>query len=257
MSFLRSIWVMYWRQLLRFWRLKSRVLGSVITPVIWLVFFGMGWSSLFNSPMASRLFGGLDYITFLAPGILMMSVFTASFVSGVSVILDKERGFMKELLVAPASRAGSIVGRSLGDATIAIVQGLLILALSLPLASGIKLGGIPLAAVSAFLVGLTFSGVGIFLALRIRSMEGFQVILNLIMLPLLFLSGAFFPIDGLPGWMKVLSLVNPMTYGVDLARWSLVGVSSFGPGLDLAVLGAVAALALFIAAFCYERATLE
>ncbi|HDJ27096.1 MAG TPA: ABC transporter, partial [Aciduliprofundum sp.] len=74
---------------------------------------------------------------------------------------------------------------------------------------------------------------------------------------LLFLSGAFFPIDGLPGWMKVLSLVNPMTYGVDLARWSLVGVSSFGPGLDLAVLGAVAALSLFIAAFCYERATLE
>ncbi len=256
-DFLQGVRVMLWRQLLRFARMRMRVVGSVVTPVVWLVFFGFGWSSLFNFPMARMLFGGLDYMTFLSPGILMMGVFMASFVSGVSVLWDKEVGFMRELLVAPTNRIGSIVGRSLGDAIISLVQGLLILLVSLPLAESIRLGGIPLAALAAFLVGLSFSSLGIFVALRLGSTEAFQVIMSLLMMPLMFLSGAFYPLTNLPSWMKAIAYANPMTYGVDLARGALTGVSKWGAWTDLSVLLGVSAALTMIAALCYRRKTLE
>ncbi|WP_048148403.1 ABC transporter permease [Palaeococcus ferrophilus] len=255
---MEALTTMAYRQLKRFSRARSRVIGMIINPLIWLVFFGLGWSKVFNNPMARAIFGGVDYLTFLAPGIFAMTVFNMSFIAGVSVIWDKQFGFLKEMLVAPASRKEGILGRIIGDSLVTLAQGAIILTLTYPLAESLKLSGFLPALGIGFLLSMAFSGFGVSLALKMESMEGFQMVMMVLMLPLTFLSGAIYPIDTMPGWMKALAYLNPLTYAVDGARHFLVGasVAKFSLGVDLGVLTVLAALLVGLAMLEFERATI-
>ncbi|NJE26080.1 ABC transporter [Thermococcus sp. MV5] len=256
---MRAFITMIYRQAKRFFRARSRVIGMIINPLIWLIFFGLGWSKVFDNPMARTIFGGVDYLTFLAPGIFAMTIFNQSFVSGVSVIWDKQFGFLKEILVAPASRKEAIVGRVTGDSLLTTVQGLIILLLTFLLAENLKLSGILPALVMGFLLAIAFSGFGTTLALKMESLEGFQMIMMVLMMPLTFLSGAIYPIEAMPGWMKALAYINPLTYAVDGARYYLVGsnVTRFSITTDWIVLGLLALVFLSFAMLEFEKATID
>ncbi len=251
---MRAFTVMIYRQVKRFIRARSRVAGMILNPIVWLVFFGLGWSGAFKS---NTMFGGVDYLTYLSPGLFAMTVFNLSFVSGLSVIWDREFGFLKEVLVAPASRKESIAGRIVGDSIVATFQGLIVLALTFLIAN-LKVEGVLSAIFVGFLMALAFSSFGVGIATKMESMEGFQIIMSLLMLPLIFLSGAIYPIQAMPDWMKMLAYINPLTYAVDAARQSLTdaaGVFSFS--MDIGVLLVLVAVLLGVAMVLFERTTID
>ncbi len=254
---MRVFTTMVYRELKRFSHSRARVIGSIINPLIWLIFFGMGWSGVFNNPMASAIFGGVDYMTYLVPGIVAMTVFNMSFMQGITLIWDKQFGFLKEILVAPASRTEAILGRITGGAIMAMIQGVIILALSFALAD-LKVSGILPALGLSFLVGIAIAGMGVAIALKMTSMEGFQMVVMMIMLPMTFLSGAFYPVKTMPDWMQWLAKVNPLTYAVDGSRYYLAGVTlTFGIATDWLVLAGLAALLAGIAALEFRKATID
>ncbi len=169
---MRVFTTMVYRELKKFSHSRARVVGSIVNPLIWLIFFGKGWSGVFSNPMATSIFGGVDYMTYLVPGIVAMTVFNMSFMQGITIIWDKQFGFLKEILVAPASRTEAILGRITGGAIRAMMQGIIILALSFALAD-LKLPGVLPALGMAFLVGIAIAGMGVAIALNMTSMEGF------------------------------------------------------------------------------------
>jgi ABC-2 type transport system permease protein len=248
---------MTYRQLKRFVNARSRLMMSIINPIIWLVFFGLGWSNVFNFPGAKMIFGGLDYLTYLASGMVAMTIMMGSFISGVSVIWDKQFGFLKETLVAPVSRAEVILGRAFGDSLVTVFQGAVILFLMYFIAPNINLVGAAPALFYGLLLSMGFTSFGITLSLKLSSSEGFQMIVNLITMPLLFMSGVFYPIDNMPDWMKAVAYVNPMTYAVDGMRYWLTGVSRFDPLIDVGVLTVLTLVLAALAVRVYSKATIE
>ena len=214
MSALGDIYIIWYRDILRFWHNKPRIISSLAMPFLWLVMFGSGMSGTF------QLFGAqdFDFIQFLFPGVIGITVLMTSIFSSISVVRDREFGFLKEILVAPVSRVSIALGKILGGATIAMLQGSLMLVLA-PLV-GIRLGvGMVLALIPAiFLVAFTLASLGLVIGSRLRSTEGFQMVMNFLMMPMLFLSGALFPLANIPRWMEILSKVNPASYGIDLIR---------------------------------------
>ncbi|MEM0026185.1 MAG: ABC transporter permease [Zestosphaera sp.] len=248
---------MTYRQLKRFINARSRVLMSIVNPVMWLVFFGLGWSNVFNFPGAKTIFGGLDYLTYLASGMVAMTIMMGSFISGVSVIWDKQFGFLKETLVAPVSRAEVILGRAFGDSLVTVSQGIIILVLMYFIAPQINLMGALPAFCYGLLLSMGFTSFGIMLSLKLSSSEGFQMIVNLITMPLLFMSGVFYPIDNLPEWMKVIAYVNPMTYAVDGMRYWLTNTSRFDPLIDVGVLSLLTSVLVLLAVRVYSKTTIE
>ncbi|WP_202319450.1 ABC transporter permease [Archaeoglobus neptunius] len=251
---MRALFVMIYRQLRRFTRAKSRVAGMIINPLVWFIFFGVGWSGVFRD---TRMFGGVDYLTYLAPGIFAMTVFNQSFISGISVIWDREFGFLKEVLVAPASRKETIAGRIIGDSVVATLQGFVILILTIFLAK-IRLAGVLPALFIGFLLSIAFSSFGVSVATRMRSMEGFQMIMAVLMLPLIFLSGAIYPISAMPWWMKFMAYINPLTYAVDGARVFLTGVRGIFPVIhDVILIALISSALLGVAMLLFERSTIE
>ncbi len=254
---MRVFTTMVYRELKRFSHSRARVLGSIINPLIWLIFFGKGWAGVFDNPMAAPIFGGVDYMTYLVPGIVAMTVFNMSFMQGITIIWDKQFGFLKEILVAPASRTEAILGRITGGAIMALIQGVIILTLSFALAD-LKVSGVLPAFGLGFIVGIAIAAMGVAIALRMTSMEGFQMVIMMIMLPMTFLSGAFYPIRTMPEWMQWLAKINPLTYAVDGSRYYLAGVApTFGITTDWLVLTALAAVLVGVAAFEFRRATIE
>lgn len=189
-----------------------RMLGAIIMPLLFLVVFGAGltrWMDLGDE---------ISFSSFLFPGIVGMTVIMAAFMSGVSIVWDREFGFLKEVLIAPISRTAVAIGKTLGGATIATIQGTLMLLLSpiigIDLSLELILKIIPL----IFMIACAIAAMGIVLAARIKSMEAFQALMNMLMMPMIFLSGVFFPLSNLPGWMNVIVKINPVTYGVDSIR---------------------------------------
>ncbi len=252
---LLAFYALVYRHIKRFIRYKSRIVTSFIQPILWFVFFGIGWSYAFNIRGLNLkfLFGGVDYLKFLLPGVVMMTVFTSSFMSGLSVLWDREFGFLKELLVSPASRIAILCGRVLGDSIIVTLQGVIMLAILSVFVGSINLYGIIITVLISFITALIFVALGITIASYIKSMEAFHMITGFITLPMLFLSGAFYPIDPLPEWMKILALIDPLTYSVDLARNVLIGVSSLNYMIDC--IGIIISLVVFISlsVFSFKR----
>ena len=209
----RGIWVVAFRELLHFISDRTRIISSLMFPLMFLVVFGAGFSRIVGG-----LAGGVDFIHFIYPGILAMTVLTSSLLSGTSVVVDREHGFLKEVLVAPLSRVGVILGKALGGSITSLLQGMIMLVIA-PI---IGLSITPLLVVkllpTLLILSLALSGLGILIATRMHSQQGFQFLMQLIVFPLMFLAGVFFPVDGVPVWLQIVAKVNPLTYGVDAIR---------------------------------------
>ncbi len=218
MNNLRAVYTIWYRDILRFWHDKMRMIGSITFPLLFLFVFGSGLRARMGF-----LAPGVDFTQFMFPGIIGMTVLMSSFMAGISVVWDREFGFLKEVLVAPISRASVAVGKTLGAATVALLQGIIILLfaplIGISLSVGTVLALLPL----MLLLSAATGSLGILLATRIRSMEAFQAVMQMLMFPMVFLSGVFFPLQGLPVWMNILVKLNPVTYGIAPIRQVMLG----------------------------------
>jgi len=219
----RTVGMVWERELIRFFRTRSRILSSFIQPILFLFVLGYGMSTLVGST------AGFDFKKFLFPGIVAMTVITTAISSAISIVWDREFGFLREMLVAPVSRTALVTGKTLGGASIATVQGTIMLALA-PLI-GVHLTGAVVAEVIGLelLMAVALTAFGVFVASRIKRMEGFSVVMQLLLFPMLFLSGALFPLTGLPGWLAVLTRINPLTYAVAPLRWVVFAAQHMPP----------------------------
>jgi ABC-2 type transport system permease protein len=226
------------RDLVKFLRDRQTFLVSLTRPLLWIVGLGFGLRSALEGAMA-----GIDFVSFLVPGVATMSVLFTSTFAAISIVWDREFGFLKEMLVAPVSRSSIVLGKMLAASMMALLEVTIVLAIS-PL-FGAKFD--PLGALAALPLlgafGMAVNALGILIASRMKSFEGFGGIVNFLLQPVFFLSGALYPLEGLPPVLAVLVRLNPMSYAVDGTRGLLVGVHHFPIALDAAVV-AVAVVVL-------------
>lgn len=211
---LKGIYTIWSRDVIRFSRNRARIVASLGQPLLFLFVFGAGLSPA----MSGLAEGNLNFEQFMFPGILAMAVLFTAIFAAVSIVWDREFGFLKEVMVAPVSRVAVALGKLAGGSTVAMFQGSLVLLFAPLLGIKLTLDQALILIGLMLLLAVVMSALGILVAARQRSMEGFQVIMNFIMLPMFFLSGAFFPLNGVPIWMELLAKVNPVTYGVDPLR---------------------------------------
>ncbi|MDG6242933.1 MAG: ABC transporter permease [Methanolobus sp.] len=245
---LNTVFTLWIREMLRYKRSRSRIIGSLATPLLFLVIMGSALGS-------SMTISSGRYIDYMAPGIIGMSILFSSLMGGVSIIWDREFGFLKEILVAPVSRFYTALGKAAGGVTTAMIQGTLLMIIS---------GFIGIEYVSIwrellcipvmFLMGLGFIGLGITLASRIESHEGFQMMMTFITLPTIMASTAFYPMANLPGWLSIPVRLNPLTYGVEALRWLLLGTSEVPVTLSLSVITVFALMMMALGSWAFDRA---
>jgi ABC-2 type transport system permease protein len=221
---LRAIYIVWYRDLLRFWRDRPRIVISLAQPLLFLVVFGAGLgSSLGGAFGGSGAAGSLSYAQFVYPGIIGMAVLFASVFGAMSIVWDREFGFLKEILVAPIDRSTVAIGKALGGATQALIQGLILLVLAPFVGVTLTIQSVLLLIPFVFVLAFGLSSMGVALASRMKSLQGFQIVMNFLMMPMFFLSGSLFPLAGVPDWMAVLSRLNPATYGMDPLRRIVLG----------------------------------
>jgi ABC-2 type transport system permease protein len=245
---MNTIYILWLRQLKRYYRSKARIIGSLGQPLLFLVALGFGMGPIY------RKAGGGNYIQFLAPGVISMGIIFTALFSGIEIIWDRQFGFLKETLVAPTSRLEIMIGRTLGGATVASLQGFIVLFLSLLV--GFKPQSIiifPVTLVLIFLIALLFTAMGTAIASFLEDMQGFQLIMNFLVMPLFFLSGALFPLEGLPKALHLIASIDPLSYGVDGLRGTLVNNSHFGLFTDFLVLSIVTALILVLGSYLFSK----
>ena len=243
---------MWLRQMKRFIRSKSRIVAMIVQPLFFLFILGAGFRSAIFPGMAG------DYIYFLAPGIITMAILFSALFTGISVLWDRQFGFLQEVLVAPISRFSIIFGRTLGGATTALIQGFIILIIGLGL--GINISSIPgliLTIIFMIIISFTAVGFGLVIASKMQDFQGFQIIMNLIFMPLLFLSSAFFPVGSnpsLPSFLVIASYGNPLFYMVDGIRGSLTGANNvLHPLVDLAVVTAICIFFMALGSYFFSK----
>ena len=247
-SEIQAIYVMWLRQMKRFIRSKSRLISSLVQPLFFLLILGSGFRV--------AIFEGVgDYLSFLSPGIIAMAILFSSMFTGISVLWDKQFGFLQEVLVAPISRISIIIGRTLGGATVALIQGLIILIISLFL--GVHISGfigLILTLLFMILIAFTAVGFGLVIASKMEDFQGFQLIMSLVIMPLLFLSSAFFPVTANPT-MKSIALFNPLFYMVDGLRGSLiVGVDTVNsPLFNLLIVSLICVFMMGIGSYLFSK----
>jgi ABC-2 type transport system permease protein len=235
------------RDLSRFVRERAQLYGSLARTVVWLFVLGAGLRGSITVP------GDVSYLAYIFPGMLVMAIIFTSLQSAVGVIFDREFGFLKEILVAPVPRASIVFGKALAGATISTIQGVIIFLFAPFVGVHPTLLAVIASVFVMLLTGFGLTAIGLIVAARMTSFEGFGTINNFIILPLYFTSGAQFPLDRAPDWMRALSHLNPLVYSVDLLRGLLVGLWSFDPRLDLLVLIAFAVVTLCGATFAFAR----
>lgn len=250
-STLVAIYALWWRDVLRFLRSRSRIVGSVLTPLFFVVFLGSGFRAVEIPGVV-----GVSYLQFLVPGIAGMTMLFTASVSGLAILSDREAGFLKEILVAPVDRKAIVLGRTAGGATVALLQSVLLIGASIPL--GFSPRGwwaLPAAVPVLALLAVTFIGFGLALASRFGDSQGFSLVVQFAFFPLFFISGAIYPLSNLPTPVQYLGYLNPLTYGVDALRAVLVGTSAsaYPLVLDLATLSASAVAMVVLGAALFER----
>ncbi len=242
------VYILWLRQLKRYVRSRARIVGSLGQPLLFLVAFGFGFGPVFQKA------GGGDYIQFLAPGIVAMSVMFTGLFSGIEILWDRQFGFLKETLVAPVSRFQIVLGRTLGGATVASIQGLIVFALAAVVGFRPAQAGLfPVALLFMFLIALGATGVGTAVGSVLQDMQGFQLIINFLVMPAFFLSGALYPLKGLPAGVAMAAQIDPLSYGIDGLRATLTGAVHFGLALDFAVLGAITAVLLAVGSYLFSK----
>ena len=247
---LNAIYIIWLREMKKYVRNKSRLVGNLAMPFFFLAFLGMG----FNSLGISGLPAGMSYLDFLAPGIVAMGLLFSSMFAGVSILWDRQFGFLKEIMVAPVGRTSIVIGRIFAGMTSGVIQAFFILGISLLM--GVRITSLPgLLASVAFimLIAMSFVGLGISIASRIQDMHGFQLIMNFLVMPTFLLSGALFPLDRLPAWLAGLSYIDPLTYGVDGLRALITGTSHLPVLLDLGILGGFCLAMILLATYLFKK----
>lgn len=243
-----ALYVMWLRQLIRYWRTRSRIIGSLAQPVLFLVALGFGLGPIYSKA------GGGDYIQFLAPGIIGMSILFTAMFSGMEVIWDRQLGFLKETLVSPSSRFSVFIGRTLGGATVALIQGIVLLIITMLLGfRPVSLTLLPLALVFMFLLAYVFTALGTALASKVQDMQAFPLIMNFIIMPVFFLSGALYPLESAPTTIKTIALFDPLSYQIDALRQILTNASHFGLAIDFGITIMCAALVTLLGIYLFNR----
>jgi len=243
-----AIYILWLRQLKRYFRSKSRIIGSLAQPLLFLLALGFGFGPIYQRA------GGGNYIEFLTPGVIAMSIIFTAIFSGIEIIWDKQFGFLKETLVAPVSRLNIMLGRTLGGATVASLQGIIVFLISFIVGfRPVSLIPLPLALIFIVLTALLFTAVGTAIASILEDMQGFQLIMNFLVMPLFFLSGALFPLQGLPKALITVAQLDPLSYSVDGLRGTLVNGAHFGLPVDFTVLTIVAAFFLAIGSYLFSK----
>jgi len=251
---LRAIYAIWLRDVIRFKRDKYRIVSSLAQPVLFLFVFGNGLARGLSVDVGGA---GQErgYVTFIYPGIIGMTLLFTSMFSAISIVWDREFGFLKEVMVAPISRSSVAIGKALGGSTVALIQGACILLLAPIL--GVELSPMLVAAVIPVMLLIAFSltSMGIVIAAKMESMEGFQMIMNFLVMPLFVLSGAMFPLSRLPEWLRFLTRIDPLSYGVDALRGIMLGPSlaEFPLVLDLTLMTVFGAVMISVAVYLFER----
>ena len=246
-NFFYTLYILWLRQLKRYLRSRSRIIGSLGQPLLFLVALGYGLGPVFAKA------GDGNYLQFLAPGVIAMSILFTAIFSGIEIIWDRQFGFLKETMVAPVSRFTIMLGRSLGGATVASLQGLIVFVISLLAGFHPEWSLVPLAILFMMLIALVFTALGTAVASTLEDMQGFQLIMNFVVMPVFFLSGALFPLDQSPVVLKAIAYANPLSYGVDSLRGTLVGTAGFGLVVDVSVLAVVAVVFVALGAWLFRR----
>jgi ABC-2 type transport system permease protein len=243
-----AIYVMWLRQLKRYGRSPARIVASLGQPLLFFVALGFGLGRVFQAA------GAGNYLNFLAPGIMAMSIIFTSVFSGMDLIWDRQFGFLKETLVAPVSRVAIMFGRVLGGSTTSTLQGVLVLLLSIALGFRPEHWWGVIAAIGAGLsLAFLFAAFGLLLGTLMRDMQGYPLVMNFVVMPMFFLSGAVFPLDRVASAMRLLAMIDPLTYGVDALRRLLTGSAQFSLLTDLSVTIALSLVLLLLAARSFSR----
>jgi ABC-2 type transport system permease protein len=224
------------------------VVASLGQPLLYLLVLGFGFGPVFQRA------GNGSYIQFVAPGVIGMSVLFTSIFSGIGLLWDRQFGFLKETLVAPVPRLTVMIGKTLGGATVATIQGLLVLMICLIAGfRPVNWATVPIALVFMILTAIVFAGLGMAIGSTLQDMQGFQLIMNFLVMPIFFLSGALFPLSGLPVVLSFITRLDPLAYGIDGLRSVLIGSSQFEPALSLAVLVVVALLFVALGSYSFSK----
>lgn len=242
------LYILWLRQIKRYFRSKPRMIGSLGQPLLFLISLGFGFGPIYQKA------GNGNYLEFLAPGIISMSVLFTALFSGIEIIWDRQFGFLKETLVAPISRLQIMIGRTLGGATVAMIQGLIVFLISLLIGfRPANILSLPLALIFIFLIAILFTALGTAIASLLEDMQGFQLIMNFLVMPLFFLSGALFPIKNIPRVLFLITKFDPLSYGVDGLRGALVNQSYYGLFLDFSVLFILAAFLFILGSYLFSK----
>jgi ABC-2 type transport system permease protein len=243
----RVVFALWLREVKRYLRSRPQIIASLGQPMMYLLVLGFGLGPVFAKA------GEGDYLRFVAPGVVGMTILFSSIFSGVGLLWDRQFGFLKETLVAPVPRIQIMAGRTLGGATTASLQGVLVLVVCLIAGFRPDLEGVLLGLLFMALIAIVFAALGTIIGSSLKDMQGFQLTMNFLVMPIFFLSGALYPLSNLPVALTVLTRIDPLSYGVDGLRGAFIGLSHFGVLIDLAVLGALAACFLALGARAFSR----
>jgi len=243
-----TIYVLWLRQLKKYIRSTPRIIGSLGQPLLFLLVFGFGFGSIFEKA------GGGNYIQFLVPGIVSMAVVFTAIFGGIELIWDRQFGFLKETMVAPVSRFSIMMGRTIGGATVSVIQGIAILIISFLV--GFKMNN-PLmifpAIIFMFITAFFFTALGTTIASKLTDMQAFPIIMNFLVMPLFFLSGSIFPLDTAPKALQILGRLDPLSYGIDGLRYVFMGTSTFNPWIDVLILAVFSVAVVLIGRHLFEK----
>lgn len=245
---MNAVYILWKRELIRYFRSRARIAGSLGQPLLFLIALGFGLGPVFQRA------GQGNYFEFLGPGVVSMGILFTGIFSGIQIIWDRQFGFLKETLVAPVSRFEIMLGKALGGATVAFMQGLIVFILTLLL--GVRINSfalLPVALISMFLIAVFFTALGIAIASLFEDMQGFQLVMNFVVQPTFFLSGALFPLNGVPSFLQIIAIFDPLSYGVDALRGAVTGQSHFGIGTDLLVLSVLTFIVLAIGSYLFSK----
>jgi ABC-2 type transport system permease protein len=242
------IYMLWLRQIKRYFRSRARIVGSLGQPLLFLISLGFGFGPIFQRA------GQGNYIQFLAPGVIAMTVLFSGTFNGIELIWDRQFGFLKETLVAPVPRVTIMIGRTLGGATTSVMQGLIVAIACIIV--GFRPGsvtGLAGGLVFMVLIAVMFTALGTAIASVLSDFQGFQMIMNFLVMPIFFLSGALFPLMGLPRALDLIARIDPLSYGVDGLRGSMTGVSHFGLPTDFAVLSVLTVALLLVGSRLFSK----
>ena len=245
---MRVVYILWLREVKKYLRSRTQIIASLGSPIMYLGVLGFGLGPVFQRA------GEGSYLQFMAPGVIGMTILFTSMFSGIALLWDRQFGFLKETLVAPVPRVLIMLGRTTGGATVSIIQGSLIFIVCL--IAGFRpnsVASVPLALLFMAMIAIVFAALGTVIGSSLKDMQGFQLVMNFLVMPTFFLSGALYPLSNLPKVLMVLTRLDPLTYGVDGVRTELIGVTHFGPAADLTVLIAVAVVLLAVGAWRFSR----